>query len=376
MAFGTMLASPGPPVGERSPRVAAAFGTGEREKLATAIRLLRQAKDAFRGPKARSLNPPAWSSPADAARAPSRLHHAGLRETGPLPDNVSNMLSSRQPRMYTVAVTAIGAIPLAPRFRLERAQLAQVICQLRFSPVLRIRQDEAVIPFQEAVRAEYPRYARQEGMSVLITPGGVQPQPAQAPLHRFEDSTGALTAILAPDFVALETTAFVDVDDFVGRVVRLAESVAEHYAPAELTRIGLRFINELRLPQDGAKAEMRRAISPALLGAPGVEELDEPLVGAQQAIELTGDDHRMLVRHGFNPLGGTTVDVLQGQSPQLDPRPFYLLDLDVFTEESVAYSVEGIEARLREFNDIVRSFFAWAVHEHYRRATLGQTDLT
>jgi len=274
-------------------------------------------------------------------------------------------------------VSAIGAIPLAPRFRLDRSQLAQVICQLRFSPVLRIRQDDAVIPFQEAVRTAYPRYARQEGVSLLITPGGVQPQPAQAPpLHRFQDSRGTLTVILATDFVALETTAFVGIDDFVGHVVRLAEAVAEHYAPAEITRIGLRFINELRLPQDNAKTEMRRAISPVLLGAPGVEELGEPLVGAQQAIELTGDDHRMLVRHGLNPLGGTTVDVLSTPPPQLDSRPFYLLDLDVFTEGSVPYSSEGIETRLREFNDMIRSFFAWAVQGDYRRAALGQRDQT
>jgi uncharacterized protein (TIGR04255 family) len=272
-------------------------------------------------------------------------------------------------------VSAIGAIPLAPSFRLERAQLAQVICQIRFSAVLRIRQDDEVIPFQETVRADYPRYVRQEGMALLITPGGVQQQPAPMPLHRFQDSAGTFTAILAPDFIALETTAFLDVDDFVGRVVRLAEAVAEHYEPAELTRIGLRFINELRLPRDDANAEMRRAISPTLLGAPGAAELDEPLVGAQQAIELNGDDHKILVRHGLNPLGGTTVDIFSTQQPQPDPNPFYLVDLDAFTEQSVPYSVEGIEARLRQFNDMIRSFFAWSVREDYRRGTLGQRDV-
>lgn len=289
---------------------------------------------------------------------------------------LSIMVSTHLFPVYTGLVSAIGAIPVAPRFRLDRPQLAQVICQVRFSPVLRIRQDEAVIPFQEAVRGEYPRYARQEGMSMLITPGGVQQQPAPAPLHRFEDSAAGMTAILAPDFVALETTVFVDVDDFVGRVVRLAAAVAEHYQPAEIARIGLRFINELRLPNDGTKAEMRRAVSPVLLGAAGADELDTPLVASQQVIELTGDDHRMLVRHGLNPLGGTTVDVLSTQPSQLDQRPFYLLDLDAFSEHDVSYSVDGIEARLREFNDMIRSFFAWSVPEDYRRAVLGQRDLT
>jgi hypothetical protein len=53
-----------------------------------------------------------------------------------------------------------------------------------------------------------------------------------------------------------------------------------------------------------------------------------------------------------------------------------LLDLDAFSEQDVSYSVDGIEARLREFNDMIRSFFAWSVPEDYRRAVLGQRDLT
>jgi uncharacterized protein (TIGR04255 family) len=276
---------------------------------------------------------------------------------------------------YTPPVSVIGAIPLARRFRLERPQLAQVICQLRFSPVLRIRQDDAIIPFQESLRLEYPRYERRQGVALLITPNGVQEQPVPEPQHRFQDSSETFTAILASDFVALETTRFVDFDDFVGRVIRLAQAVDEEYNPAEITRIGLRFINELRLPSEDSHAEMRRAVSPVLLGAQGAVELDTSLVGAQQAIELVGEDHRMLVRHGLNPLGGTTVDIVSAARQRPDPRPFYLLDLDAFTEQSVPYSVEGVEARLRDFNDMTRSFFAWSIEEDYRRSALGQVDL-
>jgi uncharacterized protein (TIGR04255 family) len=232
-----------------------------------------------------------------------------------------------------------------------------------------------VIPFQESLRPEYPRYGRRQGVALLITPTGVQEQPVPEPQHRFQDSSETYTAILASYFVALETTGFVDVDNFVGRVIRLAEAVDEEYSPAEITRIGLRFINELRLPSENPHAEMRRAVSPVLLGAQGADELDTPLVGAQQAIELVGEDHRMLIRHGLNPLGGTTVDVVAASLQPPDPRPFYLLDLDAFSEQSLPYSVEGIEARLRDFNDMTRSFFAWSIEEDYRRSALGQVDL-
>jgi uncharacterized protein (TIGR04255 family) len=274
-------------------------------------------------------------------------------------------------------VHPIGNISAAPRFQLDSHQLAQVLCQIRFSPVLRIRQDDAVIAFQEAIRHTYPRYAKQQGMALVVTPEGVQQQAAAAAQHRFDDSEGIFTAILSPDFVALETNQYTDVDDFVGRVVALAEAVAEHYEPDEIQRVGLRFINELRLTAPDPKDEMREAITPALLGAVGSDELVEVVAGAQQILELVGDDNRMLVRHGLHPQGGTTVDqpVLQNQPRPEQAQPFYLLDIDAYNERSIRYSVEGIEATLREFNEDVRSFFAWGVDEGYRRTKLGQKDL-
>lgn len=271
----------------------------------------------------------------------------------------------------------IADIPLASAFRLQNHQLAQVLCQIRFSTVLRINQDDAVIPFQEAIRQTYPRYAKQQGMAVLITPQGVQQQAAPAGQHRFDDSDGVFAAILTPDFVALETNRYADIEDFVRRIVELAAAVEEHYSPVEIQRIGLRFINELRFSSPDPKTEMGEAISPVLLGAAGSEELTGAVTATQQVLELAGDDDtRMLVRHGLQPQGGTTVDSLALQV-QLGPQmaqPFYLLDIDAFTERNVRYSVEGIEATLREFNDDVRSFFAWGVNQDYRRGKLGQED--
>lgn len=272
---------------------------------------------------------------------------------------------------------AIGKIPVAPRFQLENDQLAQVLCQIRFSPVLRIRQDDAVIAFQETIRPTYPRYAKQQGLHVMITPEGVQQQTAPDAQHRFDDSAGVFTVVLAPEFVALETSQYTDIDDFAARVVALGEAVEEHYAPGEIHRIGLRFINELRLTAADPKNEMRDAIAASLVGAPGGDELGDTVASAQQVIELAGEESRMLVRHGLNPNGGTTVDRMgaQGQPrPELN-QPFYLLDIDAFVERSVRYSVEGVEAKVRDFNDDIRSFFAWGVREQYRRARLGQKDL-
>jgi uncharacterized protein (TIGR04255 family) len=272
-------------------------------------------------------------------------------------------------------VRPIGHIPPADRFQLENDQLAQVICQIRFSPVLRIRQDDAVIVFQEAIRHAYPRYGKQQGVHVLLTPAGIQQQTAEDAQHRFEDSDGKFRVVLTPDFIALETTDYSDIDDFAERITALAAAVQEHYAPAEIQRVGLRFINELRFTAADPKVEMIDAIEPALLGAAGAPELADVVQGAQQVLELHGDDRRMLVRHGLQP-GGTTVDPMTALAAGTPPaelnQPFYLLDIDVFAERNVRYSQEAVEADVREFNDDIRSFFAWGVREDYRHTRLGQ----
>lgn len=271
----------------------------------------------------------------------------------------------------------IGHIPVASRFQLENDQLAQVICQIRFSPVLRIRQDDAVIAFQEAIREAYPRYGKQQGVHVVLTPDGIQQQTAEDGQHRFEDTGGSFRVILAPDFIALETTTYSDIDDFADRISTLAASVQEHYSPAEVQRLGLRFINELRFTASDPKIEMVDAIEPTLLGAAGAPELADVVRGSQQVLELHGEDRHMLVRHGYQP-SGTTIDLttalVAGTQPAEPNQPFYLLDIDVFAERNVSYSPEAVESDVREFNDDIRSFFAWGVRENYRRERLGQKD--
>lgn len=254
--------------------------------------------------------------------------------------------------------------------------MAQVVCQVRFSPVLKIQRDDEVIPFQEAVRTDYPRYVKTEALSIMLTPAGVQQQQSAGRLHRFQDTTGAYTAVLAPDFVALETTGYVDIDDFAGRIAALAQAVAVHYAPAELQRIGLRFINELRLGSTDPKAEMLAAITPPLLGPVGTPALADATLSMQQVVVLGDGDTNVLLRHGYTPEGGTTIDLAPGQLPGPElAQPFYLLDIDAYAEQTLSFSVESIEARLRDFNEQIRALFAWAVKEEYRKDKLGQVEV-
>ena len=60
-----------------------------------------------------------------------------------------------------------------------KAQLAEVICQLRFPTILRIGASEPA-DFQERIRENYPRYSRnveKQPPKLTQTPQGVRPEP-------------------------------------------------------------------------------------------------------------------------------------------------------------------------------------------------------
>jgi uncharacterized protein (TIGR04255 family) len=273
-------------------------------------------------------------------------------------------------------MTAFGSLPDAPRFRLDRPQLAQVVCQVRFSPVLKLQRESEVIPFQDAIRGAYPRYTRTEATGIVVTPAGVQQQPVGGSLYRFQDTSGAFTAVLATDFIALETSGYVDIEDFAGRVSSLASVIAETYQPSEIYRVGLRFVNELRFTSTDPKNEMLLAVTPALLGPIGTAELAPAAINSQQMFQLKGGEISALVRHGLSPEGGTTIDLGPGRFPGPElAQPFYLLDIDVFADRTAPFSVEGIDALVRDFNENTRAIFAWAVQETYRKDKLGQVEL-
>jgi uncharacterized protein (TIGR04255 family) len=254
-----------------------------------------------------------------------------------------------------------------------------VLCQVKFSPVLRLREEGAADEFQERIRRIYPRYSRTAGVGFVISPQGVQVQESGPPLHRFHGANG-FSATLGTDFVALETESYGDFDEFAERVANLAIVVAELFEPPEMPRTGLRFINELRLSSQTALADARAIINPSLLGPLAEPLLDGALGSSEQVLNLVSTSGTMIVRHGLRLEGGTTVVPSGPPTPETshDPdlvRPFYLLDLDSFDETTVSFDPDVARERVLAFNDDNRSFFAWAVAERYRREELGQEDM-
>src|SRR5215216_5336658 len=108
--------------------------------------------------------------------------------------------------------------PESKRVFYQKNPLAEVVCQLRFPPILRI-DSESPAMFQERIRSEYPLYRRTVAQTQLNLPGLPQPllqmiAGAGNATHEFLSGDEVWKVSLARDFLALTTSKYHDWEHF------------------------------------------------------------------------------------------------------------------------------------------------------------------
>ena len=243
---------------------------------------------------------------------------------------------------------------------LPRAPLVRVIAQVRFSTILEAQRSEFVAPFQEAIRADYPILRREHAQGVLIGPrGGALGETEVA--WRFADADDAWRVSLAPEFIALETTAYSSRGDFLGRMRTVLEAVEEHLRPAVAQRVGLRYIDRVT----GEELEdIAALVRPEMLGianTPLFPHAQHELSDALLSVSDAGEQIR--ARWGHLPAGGT-VD--PNAIEPIDERS-WILDLDMFSAERRPFKAGSLAEGLGRFAERIYTVFRWAVTEEFLR---------
>jgi len=246
--------------------------------------------------------------------------------------------------------------PLAAEVPLKNAPLVRVIAQLRYPDILSVEQREFVAPFQEAIRAKYP-VLRQE-QTLALPPGvpgvtTVRPQTA----WRFGDTDGHWRVSLTPEFLALETTSYVSRSDFLGRLKVIAQALYDHIEPAQLDRLGVRYID--RITGD-AVDDIAKLVRPEVRGITGTVAAAHATHALSEAMfELP--DASLLARWGSLP-AGATVD-----PAALEPvnEKSWVLDLDMFSSKPMPFVVERVVDQARRHAERIYTVFRWAVTEEF-----------
>jgi uncharacterized protein (TIGR04255 family) len=136
--------------------------------------------------------------------------------------------------------------------RLTQAPLVYALCQVRFSPVLKM---PAFVPdIQERLRTNYDEFAEEQATGIHFIGSGEPVTVKTEPRWRFDTADQRSGFVLQNSSLIYHTTAYTDFEDFVQRVVEGFLTVSQCANVTRLQRVGLRYVDLIE-GQEGAPIE-------------------------------------------------------------------------------------------------------------------------
>ena len=237
--------------------------------------------------------------------------------------------------------------PRQRELRLRKAPLAEVICQIRFPPILRITREEPS-SFQEIIRKRFPILEMEQGFALRM-PGLGSPEAASAEtqrrIFRFQAADHLVSITLAPDFCAVSTNRYSHWSDFAADLALASEATLSVYEPAFASRIGLRFVNRFTRANTGAQdvGELWGMLRPGLVAPLHGEAWSDPSSMLLQLV-VPDDPAKLAIRTAYGVEDG---------------EPFLVLDFDYFEEGGLP--LDDLLTRCGRYHAIIYDAFHWCV---------------
>jgi uncharacterized protein (TIGR04255 family) len=250
------------------------------------------------------------------------------------------------------------ALPEFGRVLFKKAPLTKVIGQVRFPILLRFSDGTFIAPFHESVRREYPHVSREHQMSLKLSAGeGVQTSVGEV-LWRFATPDRRWSVVLGETAITLEVPGYSSIDEFLARFSSIIAAAQPTLELAQRTRLGLRYINEIRYPNGDTLADWASLLRPEFVGFAASDLLDGRVEDMRQELRVHRDDGILAVRHG---LVGVSDALASGQPTTVER--FYLIDLDYFDPTECDLDIETTVGQMRSYNDVMYRFFRWTLGE-------------
>ena len=252
-----------------------------------------------------------------------------------------------------------------PEVPLPRTPLVRVIAQIRFPPILTIRNPDSVAVFQEALRGTYPNLSEDRAQNVDLT--GQQPQVSQELIWRFADrgQPPQWRVSLGVDFVALETTAYESRGHFLERLDAVVAALEQAFHPVDVNRLGLRYIDRL---EKKAVEQIRDLIHPQVLGILLSTE-DSSLTLGDATVRLM-TEAQFVAEEGLIQARWTTLPPNTTYDPlALEPinELSWVLDLDMFTPQPQPFVRAGLRQTAKGFAERLYAVFREIVTDEFLR---------
>lgn len=233
-----------------------------------------------------------------------------------------------------------------PRTLYRSAPTHEVICQLRFPTILSINNTEPA-DFQEAIRAEFPGYARRQDVTppkITLVNGGAPKVEQQPPVtnYNFLSADSQWKLNLTENFIALSTLHYTGWEEFARHLDKPLAAFIKIYQPALFQRVGLRYVNIFTRSKLGLQdAKWAELISPAYVGplcGPDVIEANFLNCASDLLFQLDSS-----CRAKIHAGPGRVKNNAAGAAP--DPEVKFIFDMDLSMNGNVpcTLSAAGLE---------------------------------
>jgi uncharacterized protein (TIGR04255 family) len=227
--------------------------------------------------------------------------------------------------------------------------LQQVAFEINFAPHLRV--EDKIADFQDEIKADFPNYVSE---IVLRLPTSAHPpprrreeQPVQpVKTHSFGSLDGQRTLKVSTVNLNLLVLNYLHFDDYVSSASKCLDAALDKFQLREIFRIGLRYINFIKVERTDGRFDYKRYVRPLL--ADEIERRVDTFL--LEVSELYGEK-KLTVRSGLL------------ESPTESEGREYVLDFDCFSQRK--QTVGPIRPILTSFHDTIEERFHNVVTEGY-----------
>jgi uncharacterized protein (TIGR04255 family) len=252
--------------------------------------------------------------------------------------------------------------PDSARVVYQTNPLEEVICQLRFPPILRI-ESELPATFQDQISTEYPLLEDSSIPQLNLPPAvarllaGDLIGTAGSRQFQFVSADRVWKIVLSREFISLTTTKYSRWEEFSSRLERALTALRTQYKPPTFfLRVGLRYRDLIRRSEFGNPNERWSSLlMPHILG-----ELSD----AQVEPSILQTAHQTLISIDER---GSRVRLVHGLAVRPEGEEVcYSIDSDFFTEEKT--EVTDVFNSLKLFNRQAGRLFRWCITDHLHNA--------
>ncbi len=207
--------------------------------------------------------------------------------------------------------------------------------------------------------------------NVHITPG-VPPEMTSEKFPRFFNRRKTLSASFKEGSIVVEASDYPGWREFRELITLAIQARTEISAVDGIDRLGLRYIDEIRVPGDGP-VDWSQWVAPSLL-APNLADIDLP-ISQWQGVSIYGSQPGQMLVARYGPRVGHAID------PDSDLRrirgsdggEFFLVDIDSFWTpdgDVPEFDTKSIQQRSDELHRPVRRLFESTITDKLRNEVL------